>query len=131
MSLNYPDYTMLQPGNYRLEEDMLYDTPIMGYSAGVGFIVLHSDGSLLIMSGYHWDMGSGPAIDTPDMVYASLAHDAFYDLMKMGKLPWKCRKKVDKYFKRCLKDAGMGWLRRQWCYYGVRIGYALFSGSRG
>ena len=79
----------------------------------------------MLRTGYLWDFGSGPAIDTPDMVYASLAHDAFYELMQKDLLPWDCRKAVDRYFKRLLKQAGMGRLRRQWVYLGVRLGYPL------
>lgn len=102
-----------------------YHTPIKGYVCAAPHVVLGSDGHLFISPGYIWDFGSGPAVDTPDMIYASLAHDAFYDLMQRDQLPWKERKAVDKYFRQLLKDAGMGPIRRTWVYYGVRWGFPL------
>lgn len=61
------------------------------------------------------------------MVAASLVHDAFYELMVRGALPWSERKAVDKFFAQQLKDYGMPWWRRAWVYAGVRYGYPILK----
>ena len=38
--------------------------------------------TLYISKGYSWDGPSGPAIDTPDWIKASLVHDALYQLIR-------------------------------------------------
>jgi hypothetical protein len=123
----YPIYTVhWKTGHGELIRDFTYiETPIVGYDLLTDKISLSDNGTLHLATGYVWDFGSGPAIDTPDMVYGSLAHDAFYELMVLGLLPWSERRTVDKYFKRLLKDTRMGWLRRQWVYLGVRVGYPV------
>ena len=88
-------------------------------------ITLHESGELRLNKGYVWDFGSGPAIDTPGMVRASLVHDAFYELMVLGYLPWSYRKPADKLLKRMLREVGVGRMRSQWVYLGVRYGYPL------
>lgn len=47
-----------------------------------GFLKLESDGTLNILEGYAWDGASGPAMDTPTIMAASLVHDALYQLMR-------------------------------------------------
>lgn len=89
------------------------------------YIHLRYDGMLNLRSGYIWDFGSGPAIDTPDMVLASLVHDAFYELMNLELIPWTVRKKADKLLKQMLLDSGTHWLRAHWVYWAVRIGYPI------
>ena len=122
----FPQYTVhWKSGQGELTNPAKYATTVQGWEAVTPHITLSNNGHLYLERGYVWDFGSGPAIDTPDMVYASLAHDAFYELMQKGLLPWDCRKAVDKYFKRLLKQAGMGKMRRQWVYLGVRWGYPL------
>jgi len=131
-NLNYPNFG-LDPvtGWGELREDAVYETLITGHDCDSRFLALDASGQLSIHLGYRWDFGSGPAVDTPDMVYASLAHDAFYELMVSGRLPWSERKKVDKYFRKLLEEAGMPWWRRVWVYYGVRWGYPLTKRLRG
>ena len=126
-TLSYPDYEVhWKTREGCLREAFTFHTPILGHVVDShGYIDLSDAGTLVLRQGYVWDFGSGPAIDTPDMVYASLAHDAFYELMALGMLPWALRKKVDRYFKRLLKQSGMGTLRRQWVYLGVRLGYPI------
>lgn len=124
--MKYPDYSVhWKTGHGTLREQFVFNTPILNHHGEHQYIRFLTDGSLTLSQGYVWDFGSGPAIDTPDMVYASLAHDAFYELMQLKMLPWSLRKRVDQYFKFLLKEAGMGWARRQWVYAGVRWGYPL------
>lgn len=96
----------------------MYRDPVMRF---------HDSGALELLPGFVWDFGSGPAVDTPDMVYGILAHDALYRLMVVKAMPWKNRRKVDRYFRRLLKAAGMSWARRQWVYYGVRVFFPVLK----
>lgn len=71
--------------------------------------------------GYRWDGASGPTIDTPDSMLASLVHDGLYQLMRNRKLDIGLRKAADKEFVRLLKEAGMPWWRRGYWYAAVRL----------
>ena len=118
----YPQYGVhWKTGVGELIEDFTFHTAIDGASAQTEHIVLRTDGFLKLRKGYVWDFGSGPAVDTPDMVYASLAHDAFYELMERDLISRKLRKRVDQYFRKLLKSAGMPWWRRAWVYAAVRV----------
>ena len=122
----FPQYTVhWKTGQGELVREAQYATTIQGWTATTPHIELSPNGHLLLRTGYVWDFGSGPAIDTPDMVYASLAHDALYELMQKKLISKKVRKRIDKFFMHLLEEAGMGWLRRQWVYAGVRYGYPL------
>ena len=116
---NRIDYT-LDNGWGKLNEPLEFDTPIKGYVARMPYVILQEDGKLILEAGFSWDFGSGPAIDTPAMVIASAAHDAFCVMTDAGVLPWECRKVSDKYFRDLLKSNGTGWARRWWCWLGVR-----------
>lgn len=50
------------------------------------WITLETDGTLTLEPGYAWDGASGPAIDTKDFMRGSAAHDALYQLMRIGLL---------------------------------------------
>jgi hypothetical protein len=97
-------------------------TPVKGYNlvSKTGNIKLKQKGLLELKAGYRWDYASG-AIDTPSMQYASLPHDAFWDLRIQDLLPAKEFGKVDAYFRRCLKQAGEGWFRRHYSWLAVRM----------
>lgn len=112
-----------QDGYGILDDRVVFNTPVVGYSIGVPKIQLLHDGQLVISKGFVWDYASG-AIDTPAMIYASLPHDAFWILRKQGKLPKKAFGVVDAYFRQCLEDAGEGWLRRWYAWSAVRL-YSL------
>lgn len=123
---NYDVHPKTRVGELREDYVHFDDTDIKGFLVSEhSHIQLDPEGRMRLLEGYVWDFGSGPAIDTPDMVVASLAHDAFYECMVLGLLPWSVRKSADKYFKKLLKAAGMGWFRRQWVYAGVRYGYPI------
>jgi hypothetical protein len=121
-----PSFRFIGSRYAQLTSPVRFRTPIRGDICVLPHVLLAEDGELSLSPGYEWDFGSGPAIDTPDMVYASLAHDALYDLMNAGELDRSWRKRVDQYFVSLLKRAGTPWIRRQWIYWGVRLGYPLF-----
>jgi hypothetical protein len=112
-----------------LKESITYDTDIKPlYEIDTPHIRLLPQGRLLIREGYKWDMATG-AVDTPDMIYASLAHDALCELTNEGLLDWSYRKDIDKYFLRLLKELGTSRFRRWYVYIAVRA-YSLFMKSK-
>ena len=81
---------------------------------------------MTIYKGYAWDGPSGPTIDTKDFMRPSLVHDAFYQLMREGKLGQECRKDADELLKiMCIKD-GMPAPRAWYVYRAVRR-FAAFA----
>ncbi len=123
--IKIPRYSLTDSGLGRLDRSFTFKCPVIGQPCSTEYVDLMATGSLNIYTGYLWDFGSGPAIDTPAVVYASLGHDVLYDLIGQGKLPKRYRKTADVWFKQLLKDAGMGWFRRNYMYLGVRWGYPL------
>lgn len=107
----------------RLLEPYSYQTPIKGYNKALEIpnfrCKLSSDGTLMILALSEWDFGSF-AIDTPAMVYASLAHDAFCHMTSYRLLPWNVRFYADKYFWQCLTEAGAT-ISRWWRVPGVML----------
>lgn len=94
------------------------------------YISLLTDGTLIVQKGYAWDGPSGPTIDTPDTMAASLMHDAGYQLIREGYLEDCYRAHFDNLLKSTIKqDAEMysepiqslAKLRADYFYEGVRI----------
>lgn len=83
---------------------------------------LSGDGVLTIEPGYAWDGPSGPAIDTPDFMGASLVHDTLYQMIRLGLLPHDWRAIADDIMHRLCLGAGMSRIRAWWCWVGVRKG---------
>lgn len=61
-------------------------------------LILYRDGQLTIHAGYEWDGASGPTIDTPSTMRASLVHDALYELIRKGLLDIKYKEHADRLF---------------------------------
>ena len=78
-------------------------------------------GFISFSRGYRWDGASGPTIDTPDTMEASLVHDGLYQLMRDGVTPLSYRKAADIEFSRLLREAGMKSWRRWYWYAAVRM----------
>ena len=113
-------------GLAELRETVIYKTtPFNGYVAAIPHCLLAYDGRLHLSDGFVWNLGSGPSVNNPSMVYASLAHDAFYGLMDAGELSWSERKTADEFFRNQLKEFGDGWFARNRRYLGVRWGFPI------
>jgi len=80
-----------------------------------GFCSMFMDGRLVICEGYCWDGASGPTIDTPSTMRASLVHDALYQLIRLGQIPFSEVTKADDLFYRILREDGMSRFRA-WYY---------------
>jgi hypothetical protein len=88
----------------------------------VPMATLTTEGWLVIEPLYAWDGPSGPAIDTPSFMGASLVHDVLYQMIRLGQLPIEWRDKADKIMLGLCLGGGMWWPRAWWCYYGVQRG---------
>ena len=114
---------------YQLVKDYSLIIPIKPKAvlrSSEGWLCLTTKGQLLIKKGYAWDGPSGPALDTPTFMRASLIHDACYQLMREGKLESiQYRDAVDKMLpEHCLED-GMSRLRAWYTYKAV----CMFGGG--
>lgn len=108
---------------YQLTRDYTIQTGIPApFDIVTEWIDYNFDGTLTVRRGYAWDGPSGPTIDTPDSMRASLIHDAGYQLMREGKLdPAFYRKYFDRLFRRlCLEDGMIG-IRADLWYEALRI----------
>ncbi len=105
---------------YQLEHPARIYTGIFGFDIKTDWVCLDADGWLYFRKGYAWDGASGPTIDTPDSMRASLAHDGLYQLIAEKLLPESFRRKADVIFRRLLKEDGMWWLRRRAWFRAVR-----------
>jgi len=98
---------------YRVKDKFVYKTGIRGYTIITHYITLDVDGLLTIDGGYSWDGASGPALDTITIIRGSLVHDALYQLIAEGLLPFSLRKEIDNVLIRICKEDGM-WVGRRW-----------------
>jgi hypothetical protein len=94
---------------YQLASDYHVAIPICpDEKVDTDFIVLTTRGTLKILRGYAWDGPSGPVLDTPGVMRASLIHDALYQLIRHDWLSSrKYRKTADKIFRRICKEDGV------------------------
>lgn len=118
------------PKRYRLTEHhthSLKKPPGLGYFGGHHgehssvYVSLRYQSTLMIYEGFVFDGPSGPALDTTDFMRAALVHDALYGLMREGVLPQSYRKAADQELVRICKQDGMGWFRRQYVYWALRM----------
>jgi hypothetical protein len=117
----------------RLTDTATYGTGITGYNVEfkdsivingrVAFVhcALIPDGTLFVYLDTQWDFGSGPAIDTPAVVIASLPHDMICHLTNARRIPWACRALGDKMYRVMLAQNGVSAARRGWQWLGVRV----------
>jgi len=106
-------YVLVDKRCGRVTDLITYQTPITGYTAVIEQEIrgkwvrclLTDDGALSVFPDTLWDFGTG-AIDTPDVVRASLAHDMFCHLTDLGLIPWKYRKIADNYYRELLLQYG-------------------------
>ena len=110
---------------YQLAEDMVIDIPYWPYGEVTTDLIIvspsrHDKAFMRIKKYFCWDGPSGPAIDTPSFMEASLVHDAFYWLIRWGKIPEDYRSYADDLmYELCLKN-GMCKIRAKWCCWGVK-----------
>ncbi len=114
-------YRILGGYKYLLEEEYLYPTGIaLAARIETDYLALEVDGVLLIKKSYAWDGASGPAIDTADFMRGSLVHDALYQLIRLGLLAKKYRKRADQLLRKICREDGMPFWRAFYVYRVVR-----------
>lgn len=113
---------------YEVATDTLIQTGMKGFwvtiDANPGqrrWVELREDGYLIIRQGFTWDGASGPAIDTDNIMQASLAHDVLYELISRGLLARNARKAADEVLRRLCRRAGMSRVRATYIYWAVRL----------
>jgi hypothetical protein len=111
---------------YITAEEAIFQTYIRP-SADIHWKWLSLDtlGRLTIRVGYGWDGPSGPVIDRPTNMRASLVHDALYQLIRQGLLPHDTWPEADKEFAKLLEEDG-AWAMTIWIN---MTGLAIANGS--
>lgn len=84
------------------------------------FCVVDTNGDIWIAEGYSWNGASGPTIDGKKTECLSLFHDLWYQLIRLGHLPKRFRKKGDKMLYALGRRDGMWKIRIWYWYQGVR-----------
>lgn len=84
------------------------------------FIIMETNGDLWLSQWYAWDGASGPTIDGPKTMRLSAFHDALYQLIRLGLLPRRIRKKADKLMYRLGREDDMWKIRVGYWLKGVR-----------
>lgn len=113
---------------YMVRADMLVQTSLRGFSASIDaspgarpWVALDPSGVLTIREGFSWDGASGPCIDTPTVMQASLAHDALYLLIRQRKLPKSARLEADRTLRTLCLQGGVSTFRANYIYFFVRL----------
>lgn len=109
--------------NYQLAENEYYQSDIMPVPvlADTDFLALDGEGLLTIRAGYCWDGASGPVIHTPENMRASLIHDAYYQLIRLGLVHFAYRAAADRVYRRVCIEDGMNQYRADMHFSALRL----------
>lgn len=105
----YACYTKVRNAvRYQLHCDFHHSTGITGEEIETKFIELAPDGQLTVKEGFLWDGPTG-AWRERRFMRGSLAHDALYELMRMGRLEptGAHRKAADRLLETMLDEDGL------------------------
>ncbi len=116
-------YREVRLGGYELTRELITKTEIFpSERLEIPFASLDTDGWLIQSPGWRWDGASG-AIDTPDFMRGSCAHDGICDLHQLEKsVPKDWNEKALSLLNRICRDDGMGAFRRWRVRIAVRKG---------
>ena len=99
---------------YQNQEDEVFRTHLRPLrDVFTKFIALNTEGLLIVRGGYTWDGTSGPVADRKTNQTPSLAHDALYELSRLGLIPYTDWREYDKVFLAELKKRG-AWKLTMW-----------------
>lgn len=114
--MKYQDITKYK---YRLFCDEQFTLPfLLPDFEGKMIDIVH--GVMIVRAGYLWDGPSGPTYDSQDVLRASLAHDALYELMRRGIIDQVHKKNADDYYHKLMINAGVSPLRARVHLLGLR-----------
>jgi hypothetical protein len=103
-------------------------------TSSMGWVQIHSSGALMVRRGYAWDGASGPALDTPSFMRASLFHDALYQLLREGRLAdagGEDRLVADELMRDICRADGMPVWRAWYAYHVLRLAGGRAARRRG
>jgi hypothetical protein len=107
---------------YQLHEDIFFQTDILvDVPIIMDWCSLNQYGMLYIKKGYAWNGPSGPTVDTPAFMIASLPHDVLYQMMGNKLLDEKFRINADNLLRKVCIEHGMAEWRAFYVYWGVRL----------
>jgi hypothetical protein len=112
---------------FQLAEPFQCATPITEACAGNHWVGLAADGTLTIAAGYAWDGASGPIAQGPEVIRASLVHDALYQLMRECGLAATWRQPADALLRQMLVEDGLHAAMAALVYQAVRTFGAQFA----
>jgi len=107
-------YRSLNPWKYELLAPYSQDLPSAFHEPGREFLTayLRLGPTYLTANAYYaWDGASGPTIDSPSTMRASLVHDALYQLIRLGALPRSAKGAADQLLHDLLIEDGMSRVR--------------------
>ena len=85
------------------------------------WVTIETNGDMTIERGYAWNGASGPTIDTPSTMAASLIHDALYQLISLGHLSLECREDADFTLRRIMIEDKAWRLRANYFFVAVDL----------
>ena len=93
---------------YQVAKTFTLQTTIKHFTVSTdsGRVRLNSLGVLTITEGYATDGPSGPTVDRQQNMVAGVGHDALYQLMREGKMPFECWPEADRNYGRWLLEHG-------------------------
>ena len=128
MDHNQMNFRTLKNYKYQLTENLVVNTGLaVEKEINTDFIHLTRIGILTIKKGYAWDGASGPTWDDNKNIIPSCVHDAFYQLLRDGKLDQSRRNEIDRLFYVLLLNYGMSKFRAWYYYKAVSIFGGNFS----
>lgn len=109
-------YALIDGFTFRTK--IMVPKPIFTYFIDV---IPNGDSSMCtVRQGYGWDGASGPAIDTPNIIVPSLAHDIKYELMRKELIEQEWRAVADIELREDCISRGMSQFRADYIYDGVK-----------
>ena len=108
---------------YQLAENEYYQGDIMPIPvlADTEWLALDCDGLLTIRAGYAGDGASGPVVQGADNMRASLIHDAYYQLIRLGLVHTAYRAAADRVYRRVCVEDGMSHARAEAHFIALRM----------
>lgn len=125
-------YSKVKAYKYKLEENFVRQTGIVGFNFATQYYEMLDDGTFLVKYGYAWDGSSIPHkkllriaslwIYNPDKYCktASLIHDGLCQAMREGLLPIRKKRFVDNIYRRMCLEGGLSEKRASKRYWALR-----------
>ena len=114
-------YSHVKPYKYKLEENFVRQTNIVGFNFDTHYYSMLDDGTFLVKKGYAWDGSTIPYkgllriaslwLYDPDKYckVASLVHDGLCQAIREGLLPKGWKYNADSLYQIMCEEGGMSW----------------------